>query len=529
MGASWLVSTWAMLGRGIIAWLFPTGPDLYSFCTRHCPGILVWDIQTGFVIKDIESEITGNITFSGNHGIITLVKEEEFFIYDGLNGGRLYKGQLQLPNKYQSYAQCTHKESLQFATSLKTNGRLTINIQELQPISNPLCLTIKSYPVPLVNGKLSFSPVSFHASFATTTEVVVLDVQGSKILFHTKVDQPLHNPPGQFSPDGSFLACETLDHNIFIWRNTPTGYVPWSTLQPRLPFDEFSFSPTANSVLTWGPEGIEVLHPENSATSPFSNKTNTPHRGKHLVAYSADGTHIAMARQEGGVVTVLNSLSGALLQSIHVSMHIQAIGIVGDTILLAGGDRLTTWDLGTGEGAAFSGSHDITAISSYMDWADRLALSNDHSQFAFAKGAVVVLYSMTAQAIVTKHRVDQTVLDIQFSQDGHSLYVHSFDEPGRFGHTTVLLTTFEMARDGCSASVTKVHLEDRESHNRFTIPSCGYHITESKWVMDSGGCKHLWLPPNWRSKWGLGVRIKGNFLSLVGSHHQEPIIIKLQP
>jgi hypothetical protein len=54
--------------------------------------------------------------------------------------------------------------------------------------------------------------------------------------------------------------------------------------------------------------GIQLLEPNNCPTiqSPKMLEYDWQHR-THLVASSADGTHIAMAQQEGSVVTMLDT------------------------------------------------------------------------------------------------------------------------------------------------------------------------------------------------------------------------------
>ena len=420
-------------------------------------------------------------------------------------------------------AQWTHKESLQYATSFKAKGKLVINIRELQLIPEPSFPLVESFLVPPHDGKFSFSPASFHASFVTEAEVVVLDVRGSRILFHTKTTKSLYKPPGQFSPDGSFFACGTLEHTICIWRNTSTGYVSWSTLQPRLPFNKFSFSPTAISILAWSPEGIQLLHPGNSI-NPLSPSNIKPlHQlGKHLVACSADGTHIATAQLKGSIITVLDPLSGTPLQSIHTSMQIQDIRIVGTTIFVVDGHELISWNLEAGGGATVSGSYGIGA---HMDGGDSLVLSNDCSQIAFAVGNEVFLYDIEVQGIFTGYTMDYPVILMQFSQDGCQLGV--LCDPGNgdnFNFTKLPVENWH------SVNVTQMFLNPKELQIGHFQSPLGYYIgRRSEWIRDSTCGNILWLPPNWRTKHGLDLRWEGDFLALVGSHHQEPIIIELQP
>ena len=57
--------------------------------------------------------------------------------------------------------------------------------------------------------------------------------------------------------------------------------------------------------------------------------------------------------------------------------------------------------------------------------------------------------------------------------------------------------------------------------------SSGYRIGSSvKWIKDPRGTERLWLPPNWRSVDGSGVRWDVNFLALVASHHPVPVVIE---
>ena len=74
-----------------------------------------------------------------------------------------------------------------------------------------------------------------------------------------------------------------------------------------------------------------------------------------------------------------------------------------------------------------------------------------------------------------------------------------------------------------------ITMTDRESWVNFFQSPHGYSIERmSEWVGNSRDVL-LWLPPNWRTKYGLDVRWDGNFLALVGSHHKKPIIVEFQP
>ena len=219
--------------------------------------------------------------FFGIQRTVTLVMGGRFHIYDEPASARLFEGELLPSRNYQLGAHWVHGESLRFAQSFRANGRHTISIYELHLASCPSLLMVKSFLVPPHGGKLSFSPVSSHASFVTETGITILDVQNSTSLLCIKAAHPLYTPPGCFPPDGRFFTCGTLENEICVWKNTSAGYVHWDNLRPQLPFAGFAFLSTATSTLSWGSQGLELLHPGNST-------------GK---------THVATPQQEGSVVS----------------------------------------------------------------------------------------------------------------------------------------------------------------------------------------------------------------------------------
>jgi hypothetical protein len=268
------------------------------------PGIIrVWDTQKGVAIKDASIQDLGEIAFSGDQSTVTVVTKSRFHVYRGIYRGPWWEqacedepcweqicegGLLSSPNS-QLGAYWADETPLLFATSSKTDRELVIDIRELRPTSDPPLHVVESLFVPPQSGRFSFCPVSSHASFVSETGVVILDAWDSKVLFQTKATQLLYTPPGQFSADGRFFACGTSREEVFIWENTTAGYVPWSILRPRLPFEGFLFSPTAVSILSWGPGGVQLSHLNNSRGSLPPPNEIEPHRqgGNSLMASSA--------------------------------------------------------------------------------------------------------------------------------------------------------------------------------------------------------------------------------------------------
>ena len=471
------------------------------------------------VINSIES--WGNeLAFPRNHGAVTLASKSGSFIHGKthITCAELYTTEFQLG------AHWVHEESLQFATSSKNNNwdsGYVVEIREFQPASTPQFALIKSFWISSHNGEFSFSPVSFHASFVTQEEIVILGVEDSRILLRVRTTHPLYTPPGCFSPDGSFFACEygVWEQKICVWKNISNNYVAWCGLQPQFPFESFSFSPTTSTILTWGKEGIQLLELGNCSTIPPTDVSNQ-HYKKHLVAYSADGAHIAMALQKGTVVKVLYTISNAPQQLLDTKIEILDIKIIDSTVFVAGRHRFGSWCLETGEPVH---DHEIIATTDTTC----LALSNDCSHLALATYGEVFLYDVQAQKILSRQTVvEPWISDLWFPPNGHQLWLTTHSS---ISNPTSKLIKFEKREDGKVLFVSMEDLWDAwPLVNRFSPH--GWHIkNDSEWVVDLRGKKVLWLPLRWRVKQWQDVRWDGKFLALVHYNHLEPIIIEFQP
>ena len=149
--------------------------------------LIIWDTQTGVVIGRIDTTKYSTATmFHRDPKIITSIWNQHFYTYDILNGTQLCQGHI--PSQFDEFgALWAHKDTLQFSTSSKNDGKTVINIFELQPTSTPPVHMLSSFSMPPQSGRFSFSPVSFHASFVTKREVAVFNIQDSKLLLEVKV------------------------------------------------------------------------------------------------------------------------------------------------------------------------------------------------------------------------------------------------------------------------------------------------------------------------------------------------------
>ena len=507
--------------------------------------MFVWDLQTGVITNNIKHRNFGKLAFSGNRGTITILEDcGDFVTYNALHHAQLYQGSFVSSQSYGLGAHWINEDTLRIATSSKTNGVSVIEIRELRPTSTPPFHLIASFPAPPHDRKsgFSFSSVSYHASFATRMEVVILDVRNSRALLRFQVGRARLSPPGRFSPDGRFFACAMSGREIRVWQNTPTGYVPCGNLQSRLPFEEFSFSPTTPSILTWGPEGIQLLCPDDRLSPPESpGSSGLDHRRRdHLVAYSADHAYIATARQEDGIITVLDHLSGTLRRSINTSMRIQEIGAVDDAIFVVSESSFAWWDPQTGGRVhgARGAQEVVNDVAMVIDLhAENLASSNDCSQIAFSLRGTVFVYDVNVQKIIAQYKPRHDmhgILDIRFSLDMNCLRLFTrrwaSDRPSFFrGRREYLLEELEIMDNGDFGDVTCKLLDNSWSWVDLFSRGCRIWSGSGQWVVDPRGSKLLWLPPSWRVTGWNDVRWDGDFLALLDGRHELPIIIEFCP
>ena len=494
------------------------------------PRTIVWDTQTSIIIKNIATWAYGTIAFSGDQRTITFFELFDFHTYDGLSGEQMCKGEFLPSSDHHLGAYWVYKDTLQFAMGFETDGKFMIDIRELQPTSDPLLPVVESFsvPVPHEDSTFCFCPVSFHASFVSWLEVIILDVRGSKVLFHTKATQAPYKTSAHFSPDGHFFACETSKGEICIWENTPAGYVSWSSLRPRALFGQFLFSPTAISILCLGAERTQLLRLENHANSlPYGKVKSRHHIGKHLVVCSTSGTHIATGRENCSIVTVLD-LSNGTQQSINTNMSAEDINIVDNTIFVTDGWKLFYQHLGIGR-MVLSDCGDRREDTGLHAAGGNFRLSHDCSQIAFTFMQMVFLYDIKTQKVIGELATDADyVAYFQFSPDGRQLWLIGYI--GSESKYICYRVELERTRSPYFTIVNTTYLEGEWSCDNLFRPPHEYRIigSGSEWVSDSRG-NVLWLPLSWRVEHGLRAEWNGNFLALVDSYHPEPVIIEFQP
>jgi len=484
--------------------------------------LIIWDTQTGVVIEEIDTPLCDRIAFHGDQRTITLSTTHlDFYTYDAVSGTQLCQGKIHPLAHSILGIFWAYKDTLRFTISFETDGEPMIKIYELQPTSDSPLHIVISFPVPS-HRKFSFSPVSFHASFVTMTEFIIFDVQSSQLLLQTEPASINYYLPPLFSADGCFAAYAALWDEIFVWQNTSTCYVPWCSLRPRLSFNKFSWSPTSLSISCWGLSGIQLLYLDNCPGIPSPSSYKSVPYEKHLVAYSADGIHVAIAKQGYGHITFLNCLLGTLEQIIDTLMEIEDIRISDNTIFAVDRQKLVGWDLNRDYDSRRETKVHLVTPSNLKC----LRLSHDCSQLAYTSGNMVYVYNVQVQKNLQCFYSKIWPMDFQFSPNENQLWiVNPHDLTG-----SLYLKRLEIEDSWNEWTLSEGDYLGNEWSWVNLFSSYGYCVgVGSEWVTDSRGNKCLWLPPAWRILDWERVRWDGQFLALLSGHYPKPVIIEFQP
>ena len=455
----------------------------------------------------------------------------EFHTYNGTNGMLLRSGVLSTLSDNSLVPALVGENSIRFITHKTVEGGRKVVIEELRPTSNSPPTTLE-FTLPLHDGDFSFSPPCHHASFVSERKVTILDIRDSRVLFQVEAPGPIYVSPGHFSPDGSFFAYKTLQQKIHVWKRTPTGYTPWTSLILRSAVGGFTFSPTASSILSWGTEGIQVWRLDHRVDFPPPEPRDSTLRDHgFLVACSAGGTYVASVRWQESTAVVLDLDSGATLQSIVTGIEVFDIKMASDTIFAVGIHELLSWRI---EGGRIA---DVASVVRRKTFSDSdlahvgpmqlsVSFNGYYHRILLIDGNVCFL---RRGDIITQTTMQQTIVrNPTFFPEG--LFVCHIWE-GRCQQKKPLQPhILSTPRPGPSAKGRNhaiVPLTRPWTLGSFLRPSSGYRIVcgeKTHWVADRKGRKLLWLPLHWRSS---APTWSSNCLAFLDGGFPEPVIIRL--
>ena len=504
--------------------------------------VVSWDLQTGGVtsvinprwrriFEDIDG--TPSITYSENGKMVAVrvwyLNDNHIFIFDVASGAYIRSHS---PTNVIAHTNgiWAHGESFRFTTVHRT----AITIWEVGFTRDSTPTRVKTFfPFPgrhfrsrlevETQEEAQFLPSESRLALVSEDKVAVWDTHNSKCLLYC-ADTRFY-PRMSFSSDGRFFACSTTGTDVYVWKESPTGYILHQILTSNTTRSRPLLSTHGESIIVLGGSAIRLWHTKVLTTPPSSGSTRTPQLARNFVAdFSPDGMLVALARLGGGVVTILDLKSGFPQLTISAKMNVYGLRVIGDTITVVGAGKVVTWDLPVGGQVpnAKVTLKDSTRTINLSDPPKKVvsaAISPLSSPIALVEYAELGLYNVYFYNGSTGEELTDTTVsfnDLWFAPGGRDLWLGDAD------------TLRES--DGWKWQVDGERVNDEDPPEGYPWASShGYRITEDWWILGPGGKRLLVLPPSWQSHKAALRAWKGNFVVLLQGGLPEPVILDLDP
>ena len=441
-------------------------PDGRSIACASDAAIIIWDIQTGGVAKEIKCNADNmSLVWSSDGGTLCTIDSEDQVtfavrMYAVSSGTTSFLGTFQSGDNPHLWA-----DNESFWVMMTVGNGHPIGSIDILRVGSTLT-KIQSFSPRLPNAKIgSFSPATHRISISTNLTLRILDIRGSGNYLLDRTGRFLSHC---FSSDGSLFAA-SLEDAIHIWKYDSGHYTPrWELRCRGSNFPQFS--PTMSSILSHSRDILQVWHLHDPPT------TSETYR-QHCVGLSRSGTRVATANRWESTITITDTLAQTPPQFIDTNMAIDGLVLTGNVLLVAGLGELVAWLL-TEEGLV-DGAIGVRRVGrSDSIW----TMPQSKHAWAFrVKGQVGII----AQNGVISH--------VYHTETGEVL--HPTRAPPPCNHGWHLTDTF-CGRDYLryyDFSQHNIPPKDRWQTSRSTL--------REGWVKDSEGKRRLWVPVEWRGDW----------------------------
>ena len=449
----------------------PNGHYLACFSRT---ALIIWDIQTGGVAKEIGSYgVTGSISlvwswdgrtigFIEHITASSLITSVIHMCY--VASGTIWSLDVHQPSKGLHLWACN--ESFRVMTLRGVGSSSTVEISEVESALTK----IESFNI----GKLGsfwefepFSPTTYHLSVRNETGIVILDLWSLTCLL--SLDDPFYFY--DFSPDGSFYTI-TQPSGTHIYRYTSGSYTLWREFSAQY------WTPSRRSPLQFSPNSLSILGHFKAALQVQNLDglpiTTSPNSCTPLAVLSCCGTYIATSYEGNSTVTITNIHSKTHPQFIDAGMAIRVLALTGNVLLVVGFDELVAWKLtknGTVDGV-FANRRAGCGDSIWTISASLPFFSVEDQTVIVRNGGVTYTYNTETGEIIEP---------AQASPNPHSyLYYYSME-----------------------MQCCQHYLHYRNLDTQPTLPEDNWQVSSTTlqegWVKDAEGKHRLWIPAQWRA------------------------------
>ncbi|KAF9644544.1 hypothetical protein BDM02DRAFT_933960 [Thelephora ganbajun] len=336
-----LLSTFKLTKRTPFRSLLAYSTDGHSIASLSGTSLVIWDVQTGGVAKEIgHSGVDNNsLLWSLDGGTIGIMGVEDLetnasvvHTCDVASGATHSTGTLESKDTPHLWA---HGTSFRVMTTERDGRACMVNIFEVGSILTKVeSFCIGSWVEDLKID--SFSQTTHRISCSSEDHLIIMDVRDSRYLLEEE-GFFFFNPHG-FSSDGSLFVA-SMERSVHIWKYTSDRYVGWREFEARdLNEHEFlRFSPTSASLLGRARDILQLWRLDGPPVGA------DPGGHIQLVVPSRCGGYIVTSREWDSTFTTTDLLSQNLLCVIDTGMKIATLAVTGNILLALGDDTIAAW------------------------------------------------------------------------------------------------------------------------------------------------------------------------------------------
>jgi len=447
-------------------------PDGRSIACASDTAILIWDIQTGGVAKEIECS-PKNISLvwsSGGGAICTLNLEDQVtFVahtYD-IPSGRASSRGTPFHSEDNPYLWC-HCGSFEVMTTVRGKNRHTIKIS----LVGSTLTRAQSFSPPLSNAKIgTFSPATHRISTSAGKTLRILDIRKSECLL---VQTGYHFLSHCFSSDGSLFAA-SHESAIHIWKYD-SGYTLWREFQCQgWSNSPLRFSPALSSFLGHSGDILQVWHLHELPSVPTNDC-------QPYVGLSCSGAQVAVSYKMEQHIKIINLLSHTHSTNyVFADTRVEGFVLTGNVLLVADSGKLVARLLpedGLVSGSSGAGRVDPKKII----WTISMPPRGRGSWKFLVEGRVGVI------------KRDGNVLRVYQTETGEIL--PPTQAPRNFNGRW-----YDLDEPLCGRNYLSYHNLSQSD----TSPEDSWQTSRATlregWVKDAEGKRRLWVPVEWRTDW----------------------------
>jgi WD40 repeat protein len=505
-----------------ISWDLRTGVQLSA--TPPEPAWIPWSIEQRFSITYSECGTMLGILFLN-------VEPSTIYIYNVLSG---------TPARTHSHRTgralgevWTHGECVRYTTF--ASGSIIIWEFGFNSRHEPTQAEVLSTPDNFdPSGEFLIHPTLSRLAFVDQSfdqrAVLVWDSREFRFLLNS---EDLENPVGgmSFSLDGHFFACATIGGAIYLWKESPIGYVLHKKLNHGNITSPIRISPDGGSIISWGISGVQVWRTMDPVTSLSGSSTQIPPRtGTFMVEFSSDEVYAAITQLWSNVVTVLDLESGDTRLVIDTGVKVHGLGVGRSTIVVVGQGKIVTWDLPTGTRAlnARANIDDGARIRTFAQpllslhlYYPPLSISTDLHRMVIVGepgGSNLHLYNVSTGQSLASASMERWGM-ARFALGGHEVWCWIGDDKAE-GWSIVEDSEFDVTR------LERIGVTADPPGGLPWASSRGYEVTDDGWVLSPSAKRLLWLPPYLRLDRTYRVW-SGRFLAFLDPELSEPVLLEL--